>query len=276
MAGDIHSKEKDLLLQSVIDIVEAAGKAIMEVYRTKFTIKYKQDKSPVTMADERSHSIITAGLQQISSYPILSEEMEQPSYEVRKKWKAFWLVDPLDGTKEFINRRDEFTVNIALIKDTAPILGVIYSPVQKTAYYALKGRGAFRITGKHGPDLSAKQEENLNYNRTKLPISKRTSNIYTIVASRSHLSNATDNYIKNEKSKYVEVRAIYAGSSLKFCRVAEGAADAYPRFEPTMEWDTAAGQIIVEESGKRMVLSDGITPLSYNKRSLTNPVFLVF
>lgn len=250
------------VLPGVINLAIEAGKEILKVYHTDFTVEYKKDESPLTEADKRSQDIIAAGLNKISSYPVLSEEMEQPAYAKRKNWNAFWLVDPLDGTREFIKRNGEFTVNIALIKDNTPILGVIYLPVLNIIYYAIKGRGAFR-------------EDGTNHRRQKLPLHKPVSSVFTIVASRSRLSPGMEEFLRKEKIRRGDVRTVYAGSSIKFCRVAEGAADAYPRFAPTMEWDTAAGQVIAEESGKKVVLTDGITPLSYNKESLINPEFVV-
>jgi 3'(2'), 5'-bisphosphate nucleotidase len=256
-----------------INLCIAAGEAIMQVYNSPFSVEYKEDNSPLTLADKLSHEIIATGLKKHSSSPVISEEMEQVEYYVRKAWKSFWLVDPLDGTKEFIKRNGEFTVNIALVEDGAPVMGFIYQPVQRIMYYAVKGQGSFRLNNLKTTSFATwKQVTELS---ERLPTQTPEGGTFTIVASRSHNSPETEAYIDAEKKKHGSVNIVSAGSSIKFCLVSEGKANAYPRFVPTMEWDTAAGQIIAEETGKKVVLPDGKTPLTYNKESLVNPYFLV-
>jgi len=246
------------MVDSICKIAMEAGRAIMEVYETAFTVDYKEDRSPLTLADRRSNEIIAEGLSKISSYPILSEETKQAPYSERKNWKTFWLVDPLDGTKEFIKRNGEFTVNIALIENSEPVLGVIYVPATKQLYYAEKGKGSF-------------------HQGTKLPCITRGKDEFVIVASRSHLSPETEAYIEELKIQHPTpgISFLSSGSSLKFCLVAEGKADVYPRFAPTMEWDTGAGHIIASESGKQVLNWETKKPLIYNKENLLNPWFIV-
>ena len=262
------------LLPQLVKLIKAAGEAVMKVYDTSFSVEYKEDNSPLTLADKLSHEIICTTLRKHSPFPVLSEEMAEAGYEERKKWDTFWLVDPLDGTKEFVKRNGEFTVNIALVKHTMPVMGLIYLPVHKTLYYALKNRGAYRILNMNTITLPEKEEDVFKISE-KLPVKTAVHKTFTIIASRSHTSPETDAFIAKEAEEHGEVDITSVGSSIKFCRVAEGTADAYPRFAPTMEWDTAAGQIIAEEAGKKVTLADGRTPLSYNKEILVNPHFIV-
>lgn len=252
-----------------------AGKAILEVYATSFDIELKKDRSPITAADKHSHQILYEGLMEIGGFPILSEEMRQISYKERKHWNTFWLVDPLDGTKEFIKRNGEFTVNIALIHENQPVFGLIYVPVAGIFYYALKRQGAYRLSLNSSLAMPGAYDEIIALSK-KLPVEHSPQGEYIIAVSRSHLSPKTVDYIRDKKTEYPTIRTIEAGSSLKFCLVAEGKADAYPRFGPTMEWDTAAGQIIVTEAGKTLVGYDNMKPLTYNKPELLNPFFLVY
>jgi 3'(2'), 5'-bisphosphate nucleotidase len=266
-------KESTKLIPELTGLIIAAGEAILKVYDSPFSVEYKEDNSPLTLADKLSHEIISTGLRKYSSYPVLSEEMVETPYNERKKWGAFWLVDPLDGTKEFVKRNGEFTVNIALVEGKSPIMGFIYLPVHKTLYYAAQNYGAYKIT--NVDQTSLKLPEDISKASVKLPLKNVEKKNFTIVASRSHNSPETEAFMEKEKKKHGAVDLISAGSSIKFCLVAEGKADAYPRYAPTMEWDSAAGQAIVEETGKKVVMTDGVTPLLYNKESLVNPHFLV-
>jgi len=258
----------------VIKIAKMAGEVILEVYNSDFSIEYKKDDSPLTLADKKANDIIVKSLKALyPDIPILSEESKHIPYEARRQWKYLWLVDPLDGTKEFIKRNGEFTVNIALIEKDTPILGVIYAPVKQLLYFAFKEDGAFMVDNAadvincgHSNELKAKS--------CKLPLNNNTEK-FTIVASRSHMSKETENYIEGLKQEYGEVNIVSAGSSLKFCLVAEGKADVYPRFAPTMEWDTAAGHIVVEEAGGKVREVKTNSPLKYNKEDLLNPLFIV-
>ncbi len=246
------------LLELAIKLSIEAGKVVLSIYREDFAVNKKSDNSPLTIADITSHRILTHGLTK-TGIPVLSEEGKDIPYEVRRDWQRFWLVDPLDGTKEFINRNGEFTINIALIEGSRPVLGVIYAPAKDLLYYSLKGEGVWKRQGNEVKRLSSQSEAQ--------------SNSIKVVASRSHHSREVDDFISKLKEKYSEIEFLQAGSSLKFCIVAEGSADIYPRFTPTMEWDTAAGQAIVEEAGGAVLALDGKT-LSYNKIELKNLGFI--
>ncbi|PLX66971.1 MAG: 3'(2'),5'-bisphosphate nucleotidase [Denitrovibrio sp.] len=267
------------LLDEVIDIAVQAGSEIIEIYKKDFSIEYKDDKSPLTEADKHSNDVICTGLQRLDrQYPILSEENKAVEYAERKNWDCFWLVDPIDGTKEFIKKNGEFTVNIALIENGSPVMGVVYAPALETLYYGMKGHGAFRKT-------SSKLET--------LPVIENDpaeSKIIRVVASRSHLNEETSNFIDNIAKQYpnCEIEKVSKGSSLKLCMVAEGSADVYPRVAPTMEWDTAAAQGVVEAAGKHIYNfetfpSDNVKfnleiitcKITYNKENLLNPFFIV-
>lgn len=251
-------------IQSIVAIAKDAGNAIMQIYRDDFSIEYKADESPLTQADREAHRIIVKGLQNLPvQFPILSEEGKNIPYETRKDWEYFWMVDPLDGTKEFIKKNDEFTVNIALIHNNEPVLGVVYAPALNEIYWAKKGGGAYK-------------------DGQKLPLytNPDPTKILNVVASKSHLTPETQEYIDRLAAMTETVEFLSKGSSLKLCMVAEGIADIYPRLAPTMEWDTAAADAIVRESGH---ISAPYTPSSgkiepfllYNKDNLLNPWFIV-
>ena len=247
------------LLAQVEQIAIKAGQAILEIYQSSdFGVEIKADDSPLTKADLAAHNIIVADLQRITpDVPILSEESANIPYTTRKKWDKYWLVDPLDGTKEFIKRNGEFTVNIALIENGHSILSVVYVPVQDITYSAVKGYGAFK-----------KENESRIQIHTKKPARQKP----IVVGSRSHLSQDVVDYLK----KLGEHELVSMGSSLKFCLVAEGKADLYPRLGLTSEWDTAAAQCIVEQAGGRVVTLDNQTLLYNTKDNLLNPYFMVY
>jgi len=261
MGTNYQSVDLSTLLTPVIAAAREAGKAILEVYSTDFSVELKNDNSPLTLADKLSHEIIVRRLTEITgdTIPILSEEGKDIPYEERKKWDYFWLVDPLDGTREFIKRNGEFTVNIALIREQRPVLGVIYVPVADILYAAYEEVGAY----KEGGGL-----------RVKLP-EQHPGKRFTIVGSSSHGTEELAAFVEEAKLEYGEVDFISAGSSLKFCLVAEGKAEVYPRLGPTMEWDTAAGQAIAELAGASVTEMETNKPLTYNKQSLLNPWFMV-
>lgn len=251
-----------------------AGLSIMKVYKKKtFETTLKKDLSPVTEADHASHRIIAEQLGK-TAFPILSEEGKEIPYQARKEWQKFWLVDPLDGTKEFLRRNDEFTVNIALIEDQVPVLGVIYAPCQDMMYFSSEKSGAFRVTAYSRKDELIQTQQELMGHAEKLP-GKIPRRPYTAIASRSHRNEETDLFIKALQKKYPGLRFISTGSSLKFCLMAEGKADIYPRFGPTMEWDTAAGHAIARASGCSVKIHDREENLCYNKEDLFNPWFIV-
>ena len=242
----------------VCSVAREAGESIMEIYNGEFNVEMKGDTSPLTCADKASHRIIVAGLKKhFPGIPILSEEGETVSYGERKKWTCFWLVDPLDGTKEFINRNGEFTVNIALVEGGAPVLGVVYVPTQEKLYWGIVGGGAYVQEGGNVPVKI--------HVRSIVP-----DGGLTVVMSRSHPSSELEDYLKGIKV----AETLLVGSSLKLCAVAEGKADIYPRLGSTMEWDTGAGQAIVVAAGGEVKTPEG-NDLIYNKESLLNPHFIV-
>jgi len=244
-------------IEQLCCIAKDAGTAIMDIYDGEHQIEFKEDKSPLTAADKASHDTIVAGLtRHFPGIPILSEEGADISYQQRREWPRFWLVDPLDGTKEFIKRNGEFTVNIALIEGNQSILGVVYVPAQDKFYYGSTVLGAFTRTG----------------DEAALPIQTRmpADDGFVVVMSRSHPSPELSDYLETIKVK----DALSIGSSLKLCVVAEGCADLYPRLGPTMEWDTAAGHAVVVAAGGQVVQPTG-EALIYNKESLLNPSFIV-
>lgn len=246
------------LLKAVIDVSEEACAAILEVYRDEnFSVSYKEDESPLTLADKRSHDIIEKRLSLLTpSIPVVSEESEMPSWEIRKHWQDFWLIDPLDGTKEFVSRNGEFTVNIALLRNLKPVLGVMVAPALKVAYYACRGEGAFK-RNPHG-DVQ------------RIKVSDYRSGL-VVAASRSHDRDKMDALLKT----WGPTQVLNVGSALKMGLVAEGTAHVYPRIGPTMEWDTAAAHCILLEAGGTLRLWDG-SELRYNKPDLLNPGFVCF
>jgi len=251
------------LCDNCVEIARDAGKKILDIYNTEFDIEHKDDKSPLTNADMASHHTIVNALTALTpDIPILSEESAKLPFDQRKKWNVYWLVDPLDGTREFIKRNGEFTVNIALIKNHKSVLGVIHVPVLDIDYFAYEGGGAFKA--EHGSKASPISVKPLNDNKL------------VVAGSRSHGSEEMQKYMEKLSASYNEVDMMSMGSSLKFCLVAEGKADLYPRLGLTSEWDTAAAQCIVEQAGGHVTRTD-MTTLEYNtKDSLLNPFFFVF
>lgn len=249
-----------------------AASAIMEVYsRADFNVDMKSDDSPLTDADRKAHEIIVDSLKS-TPIPILSEEGRDIPYGERKGWNSLWIVDPLDGTKEFIKRNDEFTVNIALIQDHVPLFGVIFAPVLKRLYFGGRDMGTYGCT-REMEDLPDDLDE-LIKECEKLPLTVSRST-YVIMGSRSHGTPELEAFVEKKRSEVDSVEFISAGSSLKICRVAEGVADIYPRLGPTMEWDTAAGQGIAEGAGRKVTVWETRKPLMYNRENLLNPWFVV-
>jgi 3'(2'), 5'-bisphosphate nucleotidase len=247
------------LLGPLLDIARAAGERIMDIYGTDFSVATKSDKSPVTDADLAAHHVILAGLQRITpDIPVLSEESSSIPFGERRHWDSYWLVDPLDGTKEFISRNGDFTVNIALIQRGAPVVGVVYIPVEQTSYYGSVGVGAFRR------DAHDREQA--------IHVQSATSQPVRVVASRSHRGELLDAYLAKLGSHEIVSR----GSSLKFCLVAEGSADVYPRLGPTSEWDTGAGHAVLLAAGGHVINVDG-SALGYNQNeTLLNPYFIAY
>lgn len=249
-----------------------AGEEILHVYQSDIAVELKQDHSPLTEADKRSHWVIKEMVSK-TGIPLLSEEGKQIPYEQRKHWDRFWLIDPLDGTKEFIKRNGEFTVNIALIEKGTPVMGVVYVPVEKCLYFGTKEIGSYKYEFAGDENLMddwktfLSRAENLN--------EKSFPKEYTIVASRSHLSPETEKFIEAKKQKYGDIEIVSAGSSLKLCFVAEGKANVYPRLAPTMEWDTAAGHAVARFAQCKVYDFESGHELHYNKEDLHNPWFVV-
>jgi len=268
-------------LHCAITSAVSAGMAILEVYDSAdFGVEKKSDDSPLTRADRRAHAIITADISGFG-IPVLSEEGRDVPFAERSQWPQMWIVDPLDGTKEFIKRNGEFTVNIALSEDGMPTLGVIYVPVADTLYFADRTMGAFMLPHcreteivQRGSDAKGNLEKLLE-RAARLPMPKDTDRPFTVMGSRSHGTPELEAYVEEMRKKHGDVNFISAGSSLKICLVAQGRADVYPRLGPTMEWDTAAGQAIATASGAQVVRHDNGTPLAYNKEDLLNPWFIV-
>ncbi|WP_282163160.1 3'(2'),5'-bisphosphate nucleotidase CysQ [Ulvibacterium marinum] len=260
------------LLQIALTASVHAGKAILQIYYRDNSIKeLKEDLSPLTEADIASNAIINDYLMK-TPFPIISEEAKSKDYSVRETWETCWIVDPLDGTKEFIKGNGEFTVNIALCKSGKPILGIIYVPVLRELYYAnVPEKKAYKtiLDTKHEPITSFFSDQDL------IISSKKKSNKVKVVGSRSHMNQETMNFIAKLKDENKQVEIVSKGSSLKFCMVAEGKADIYPRFAPTMEWDTAAGQAICSAVGLKVISKDTNKILTYNKKRLLNPHFIV-
>jgi 3'(2'), 5'-bisphosphate nucleotidase len=263
------TKSHNLLITAITAALEA-GKAILEIYHSgDFDIEIKGDNSPLTKADTASHNVIMSYLE-ATKIPVLSEEGIDIPYKERKDWKQLWIVDPIDGTKEFIKRNGEFTVNIALIENQRPLIGVIFVPVTGELYFSSKEMGAYKVA----VDLKDYDLGALQAKANKLPL-QREDNTFTIVASRSHMSAETEGYIEQMREIHGDVKLISKGSSLKLCMVAEGTANCYPRFAPTMEWDTAAGQAICEHAGFEVIDWETKENMLYNREELLNNWFLV-
>ncbi|MDA0679872.1 MAG: 3'(2'),5'-bisphosphate nucleotidase CysQ [Proteobacteria bacterium] len=245
-------------IEPVVAIARQAGDAILEVYATDFDVQAKDDESPLTLADMASNRVIVTGLRALTpDLPIISEESGLPEFAERKKWARYWLIDPLDGTKEFVKRNGEFTVNIALIDNHRPVFGVVHVPVTNRTFTGCEGAGSAVRIGDEAPE--------------NIQVSNRSASPVRVVGSRSHRGDSLDALLES----IGEVEMLPMGSSLKFCVVAEGNADIYPRLGPTSEWDTAAAQAVVEQAGGAVLQLDG-RPLDYNtKADILNPHFLV-
>jgi 3'(2'), 5'-bisphosphate nucleotidase len=247
------------LLPDLLQVAQQAGEAILKIYNSEdFGVEHKNDDSPLTKADQASNEIICEGLKKLPLlYPIISEENKEVNFDIRKFWRRCWLVDPLDGTKEFIKRNGDFTTNIALVENGEVILGVVGIPVLDEIYWAVKGEGAFVKR-----DGKAEKIQAAHFNATDKGLK--------IVASRSHLNEETKNFIDH----FSEPEIVSRGSALKFLLLAKGEAHIYPRIAPTMEWDTAAAQIILEEAGGKLTVHETGTPMRYNRENLRNPAFI--
>lgn len=261
------------LIELAIAASLRAGTQILNVYTSDdFSVEMKADNSPLTRADKEGNTQIMEVLSK-TGIPVLSEEGKELSYEKRKQWKQMWIVDPLDGTKEFIKRTGEFTVNIALYEEGTVVLGVVYAPVLDSLYFSIVGKGAYKI------NKASVSIEEFDYNSLTtigyaLP-QAMNANKFVVVASVSHMSKETKEYVDGLKKMHADIEVISIGSSLKLCLVAEGVADEYPRFAPTMEWDTAAGTAIALGAGAKVLNYENNCNLEYNKENLLNPWFLV-
>ena len=250
-------------LPGAIEIARQAGQIILNIYETEFKINSKEDNTPVTCADLAANELIVKKLSELTpDIPVLSEESAEVPYEQRRHWETYWLVDPLDGTRAFIERTGEFSVNIALVHQNYPVIGVIYSPVKQCSFYACSGSGAFYLSK--------------NDQANAIKVRSRCPKHITVAGTRSSRSEALLGYLKNLEQEFEGYDIKFMGSSLKSCMVAEGEADLYVRLGPTSEWDTAAAQCIVEEAGGLITDTD-MKALQYNTReTLLNPNFFVF
>lgn len=285
----MENKNLKTLLQTALLASLEAGEEIMRIYtdpKQDFGIERKADNSPLTLADKASHQVIMRYLAAIP-IPVLSEEGRHLPYEERSGWDCLWVVDPLDGTKEFIKKNGEFTVNVALVRQGAPVLGVVYVPATRVLYYGIVGEGAWKCTvpalGSGLPEADslatflsqgAPSDGKAPFGGEQLPVG-RGHDVFTVVASRSHMSPETQAYIQEMERVHGQVCTVSSGSSIKICLVAEGVADAYPRYAPTMEWDTAAGDAVARAAGRAVRNAENGKPLLYNKPDLLNPWFLV-
>lgn len=285
----MENKNLKTLLQTALLASLEAGEEIMRIYtdpKQDFGIERKADNSPLTLADKASHRVIMRYLA-ATPIPVLSEEGRHLPYEERCGWDCLWVVDPLDGTKEFIKKNGEFTVNVALVQQGAPVLGVVYVPATRVLYYGIVGEGAWKCTvpalGSGLPEAEslaaflsqgAPSAGTSPFGGEPLP-TDQGHDTFTVVASRSHMSPETQAYILEMERVHGQVRTVSSGSSIKICLVAEGVADAYPRFAPTMEWDTAAGDAVARAAGRAVTNAENGKPLLYNKPDLLNPWFLV-
>ncbi|MFL1455778.1 3'(2'),5'-bisphosphate nucleotidase CysQ [Marinobacter sp. GN3S48] len=243
------------ILPDIIRIADEAGERILPIYQSDFEVHYKEDKSPITAADVASHDVIVKGLESLTpDIPILSEEGANIPWEERKHWHRFWLIDPIDGTKEFTQRTGEFTVNIALIEDGEPVMGVVTAPALKEAFWGISGEGAYKRD--HAGEIRSIQVA-------------RPAATKRVVASKNHMNEATRAFI----DRLGEHELVQAGSSLKFCRLAEGLADVYPRLGPTCEWDTGAAHAVLIAAGGKVETLEG-QPLKYGKEDVLNPHFI--
>ncbi|TGN39961.1 3'(2'),5'-bisphosphate nucleotidase CysQ [Marinobacter confluentis] len=243
------------LVPKILKLADSASKKVLKIYTTDFKVNYKSDESPITAADLASHQIIVDGLKELTpDIPVLSEEGSDIPWEERSKWQRFWLIDPIDGTKDFTQRTGEFTVNIALIEAGEPVLGVVTAPALKEAYWGSKGEGAF------------KRDSDGNIQRITVA---EPGDTVRVVASKNHLNDDTKAFI----AKFESRELVQAGSSLKFCRIAEGHADIYPRLGPTCEWDTGAAHAVLSAAGGKVETLDG-APLKYGKQDVLNPFFV--
>jgi len=258
----------------------AAGEEIMAVYAGGFAVDREADDSPLPEADRRSHAVI-AEILRPAGIPLLSEEGRGIPYDERRGWADLWIVDPLDGTKEFVKRNGEFTVNIALVRPGRPVLGLIMAPAMEVIYLGGEGLGAFKLAADRAILRAMVSEERGILDRflslaAPIPFAREADRPYTVVASRSHRSPETEAFIDGLRREHPDLRLASIGSSLKICLVAAGEADVYPRHAPTMEWDTAAGQAVAEAAGSRLVAASDGAPLGYNKPDLVNPWFVVW
>ena len=268
----MQAEQTEKLINTALLASISAASKILKIYNNNnFNIEFKDDNSPLTQADKNAHETIISYLNN-TNIPVLSEEGKHLPYSERKKWEYLWIVDPLDGTKEFIKKNGEFTVNIALIKEGKSLIGIIYAPVLKKLYFNYSNNNAYLVKNINIDLPEADILQDINQRKEKLPT--HTTNSYSVVASRSHLSDKTKEFINSLKEKHSSLEITNIGSSLKLCLLAEGKANIYPRFAPTMEWDIAAGHAILKAAGGNVINTETNKELEYNKENLLNPWFI--
>ncbi len=271
----IHSRLAHSL-GDILVLVQEAGKKVLEVYAEKFEVFLKSDLSPLTLADQRSHETLFAGLPHILNVPVLSEEGRTIDFSERSSWKTFWSADPLDGTKEFVRRSGDFCVSVGLVHDHSPLFGVIYIPVEDKIYFGSRDLGSHMILGENARELSGLSASSILSHCQSLASGKSSPDReWVLIGSVSHGSELHPGIDRRLREKHsFSIQSV--GSAIKFCRIAEGSADFYPRAGTTMEWDTAGGQAIVEATGGGLIAIPSKHPLQYNKESLENPDFFCF
>jgi 3'(2'), 5'-bisphosphate nucleotidase len=261
------------LFQAAFKASIIAGKRILEIFNNEdFQVSMKSDNSPLSSADKEAHEIIKRSLIN-SRIPILSEEGRDMQFEERKSWDILWIVDPLDGTRQFIQKRNEFTVNIALVVDRSPLFGIVYAPAIGDVYFGIKDSGAFKMADTD-PDILSYPFQKIMTESKRLDPSKKTTDRYTILVSYHHVNKETLEYVETMRKQYPDIEVRRVGSSLKMCMLADGIGDVYVRFTNTYEWDTAAAQAVLEGVGWTIKAIDSRESLSYNKESLLNPYFI--
>ncbi|MFW5792906.1 MAG: 3'(2'),5'-bisphosphate nucleotidase CysQ [Bacteroidota bacterium] len=274
MQSILDSQELYNSFEIAVNAALNAGEEVIKIYAQDFHEEIKDDGTPITIADKKANSCILDNLKK-TKLPVVSEESRIADYNERKNWDYYWLIDPIDGTKEFINKNGEFTINIALMKKDSPIAGIIFVPAINQLYFGVDNAGSYSIEIDN-KNISYLSLQKLLSTSKKLTTPESPTNIYNIAVSRSHLNNRTKSFIEKIKTKSTQINLIETGSSLKFCRLCEGICNIYPRYGKTFEWDIAAGHAILAANGGELYDVNTLKPLKYNKTEMLNPYFMAF